>query len=112
MNYSLGMVQDLYRIGTRKWIDKITNATDIEKLAEDIFNITTLYKMDWRKTPDSQAEINWIKNARKEGVLGIEILARNIIIHYLGCRYASTKEIHDWLNEELHRVNDLSFRLQ
>lgn len=99
MNYSLGMVQDLYRIGTRKWIDKITNATDIEKLAEDIFNITTLYKMDWRKTPDSQAEINWIKNARKEGVLGIEILARNIIIHYLGCRYASTKEIHDWLNE-------------
>lgn len=52
------------------------------------------------------------KNARKEGVLGIKILARNIIIHYLGCRYASTKEIHDWLNEELHRVNDLSFRLQ
>lgn len=68
--------------------------------------------MDWRKTPDSQAEINWIKNARKEGVLGIEILARNIIIHYLGCRHASTKEIHDWLNEELHWVNDLSFRLQ
>ena len=33
MNYSLEMVQDLYRISTRKWIDKITNATDIEKLA-------------------------------------------------------------------------------
>ena len=47
MNYSLEMVQDLYRMGTQMWIDKITNTTDIRKLAEEMFHVITLNKIRW-----------------------------------------------------------------
>ena len=105
MNYSLEMVQDLYRMGTQMWIDKITNATDIRKLAEEIYHVNTFNKMDWGSA-NQQFEIKLIEEYLKEGATGIERLARCIVIHYLGCRYAPTKEIENWLNEELRRVDN------
>lgn len=106
MNYSLEMVQDLYRMGTQMWIDKITNATDIRKLAEEMFHVITLNKIKWLDCTDQQFHIDIIKHHLKEGTTGIERLARCIIIRYLGCRYAPTKEIENWLNEELRRVDN------
>lgn len=85
MDLPLSIVQDLYRIGTLKWISTIKESTDIISLTRNIFEFAAKYKIRWHFC---SFDINYVKSFINQGEEGIEKLAKLITLMYLVIRYA------------------------
>lgn len=103
MDLPLSIVQDLYRIGTLKWISTIKESTDIISLTRNIFEFAAKYKIRWHFC---SFDINYVKSFINQGEEGIEKLAKLTTLMYLVMRYAKKgDEIDNWGNEEYRKLN-------